>query len=51
MNMVSPSPKAKIAGLKTQNHDQAITPVSFRTTNAIVNSPKKPMPPDLCVAG
>jgi len=33
-------------GLNTQSHDHLINPVSFRTINAIVKSPVKPIPPE-----
>jgi len=33
-------------GASTHHHDQSILPSSLSTTNTIVSSPTKPMPPD-----
>jgi hypothetical protein len=38
-------PKAKIIGDRTQNHDHAMNPVSFRAMNNSVKPPKNPIPP------
>lgn len=37
------------SGLRTHNHDQAITLVSFKTMNTIANNPQNPIPPDFVV--
>lgn len=37
------------SGLRTHNHDQAITLSSFKTINAIANNPQNPTPPDFVV--
>lgn len=46
-NMINIILKGIQIGDKTQNQDQVITFVSFKTINAIVNNPGNPIPVDV----
>jgi len=44
--IIIPKVNPKINGDNTQNHDQVMKPVSFKTMNTMVNKPVNPIPLD-----